>query len=219
MYIIPDSGLASYLTSVELALTNARAHPDIAAALAAVGYDAAVIGQGEALLQTARGLYETQVREYGEQYAATAAFKQALEAADAVYNTHRRLAQLAFKNDLVRRKTLALDERRGRTVTRWLNQATRFYTAILSDDAGVAALGRFNLSRPALEAAHAQVQQVAALKAAQEREKAEAQQATKRRDAAIDALDDWFDDFREVARIALAANPQLLEALQIGAIP
>ena len=52
----------------------------------------------------------------------------------------------------------------------------------------------------------------------QEREKYEAQQATKDRDAALDRLDDWLGDFREVAAIALADQPQQLEALQFGVV-
>jgi hypothetical protein len=48
---------------------------------------------------------------------------------------------------------------------------------------------------------------------------AEAQRATQARDAAIEALDDWLADFRAVARLALEDDPQLLEALQLGAIP
>ncbi len=47
----------------------------------------------------------------------------------------------------------------------------------------------------------------------------EAMTATKERDAAIDALDVWLSEFRTVARIALADNAQMLEALQFGVVP
>jgi hypothetical protein len=70
-----------------------------------------------------------------------------------------------------------------------------------------------------LSAAQAQVEGVASLNNAQEQEKGEAQAATQERDAAIEALDDWLADFRVVARIALEDDPQLMEALHMGAIP
>ncbi|NEP46299.1 MAG: hypothetical protein F6K35_46720, partial [Okeania sp. SIO2H7] len=53
------------------------------------------------------------------------------------------------------------------------------------------------------------------LNAAQEKEKGEAQQATKTRDEALDALDDWLGDFLAIAEVALADKPQLLEALGV----
>jgi len=62
-------------------------------------------------------------------------------------------------------------------------------------------------------------EQTYAVKRAQEKERGEAQDATKQRDAAIAALETWLADFKVVARIALQDTPQLLEALNLGAIP
>ncbi|KAB8141732.1 hypothetical protein F8S13_18500 [Chloroflexia bacterium SDU3-3] len=60
---------------------------------------------------------------------------------------------------------------------------------------------------------------VAALVAAvqrQSKESTQAENAAKARDAAIDELDDWVEDFIKIARLALADNPQLLEALGVA---
>ena len=66
--------------------------------------------------------------------------------------------------------------------------------------------------------AQALVAQVKSLGETQQREKGKAQTATKERDAAIDALDEWLSEFRTVAKIALEDNAQMLEALQFGTV-
>jgi hypothetical protein len=43
----------------------------------------------------------------------------------------------------------------------------------------------------------------------------EAQQSTKDRDEALDRMEDWFADFKAIARIALEDKPQLLEKMGI----
>ena len=210
--------LANYFSGVDLVLTNVLAHPEIAAAFTGVGYDGPVIQSGRDLLDTARGLYLAQITEYGEQYAATQELNDAWQTADNLYTRHRQFAGILFKDDPLRAKTLALNEPKKYSFTGWLDQALRFYAAALSDPEIISALGRFLITQEQLEEGQALVQQAAALDQAQECEKAEAQQATRDRDAAIDVLNEWLAVFRQVARIALANEPQLLEALQLGAI-
>jgi hypothetical protein len=77
-------------------------------------------------------------------------------------------------------------------------------------------LAHFKVTREHLKQGLTMVEQVAALKALQEREKTAAQNATKDRDAAVDTLSEWLTPFRAVARIALAHIPQHLETLQLG---
>ncbi len=207
-----------FLSQARLAIHNARHTPDILAALSAFGYDEARLQEGAALLAEAESLHARQVKEYGEQYQATAALNQARQAAEGRYNTHRRLARIALKGEPERQKAIKLQESRKRSLSGWLQQASVFYANTLGDAEVLAGLARFNVTQADLEAAQAAVQQVADLDAAQEREKSEAQRATKERDAALDALGDWLADMKEVARIALADDAQMLEALQFDVV-
>jgi hypothetical protein len=99
----------------------------------------------------------------------------------------------------------------------WLGGGLLFYTNVLQDGATLAALARFNVTPADLAAGLARLEQVVELKGEQERRKYEAQQATQARDAALGALKVWMREFGVVARIALAATPQHLEALQLKA--
>ncbi len=59
---------------------------------------------------------------------------------------------------------------------------------------------------------------VATLNAAQEKRISEAQRATRERNTALDALEDWYIEFRELSRIVLMDDPQYLEALGLGIV-
>ena len=213
-----SSSLSDFFAEATTLLTNAQEHSEISAALDAFGYDAAALAEGQALLDTARGLYDAQIREYGEQHAATQTLDDATKAADKVYAAHRRLAKIAFKGDAQRKTDLHLNERKPEAFNPWYEQARHFYTALLADADAQTQLARYKVTLESIQTAQAQVEQVMSLKNTQEKEKGEAQEATQQRDAAIAALDEWLGDFRVVARIALEDTPQLMEALKMGTI-
>ncbi|MGL1889802.1 MAG: hypothetical protein OCD76_25030, partial [Reichenbachiella sp.] len=48
-----------------------------------------------------------------------------------------------------------------------------------------------------------------------QKETGETQEATLVRDETVDALQEWYGDFRSVAKIALEEKPQMLEALGV----
>ncbi|MCP4429147.1 MAG: hypothetical protein GY803_32070 [Chloroflexi bacterium] len=207
----------SRLQLARLGIENGQSVPEIAAALAVYGFDAAKMQIGADLLTAAVDLHAVQKQEYSEQYAATSALNEARAAADKVYSTHRKLAKLALRDEPEAQKALLLHERKKGALDPWLGQAGIFYKNALGNQEALTALGRYNITTELLTAAQAAVVQVAHLNAAQEQERSEAQRATQERDAALDALHEWYSEFRALARIALADDPQLLEALGIVA--
>ena len=214
-----NTSFSDFFSAAALVITNAQAHPEIAAALDAFGYDAAALQEGQTLLDTARGLYDAQIKEYGEQHAATQAFLAASKQADKTYAAHRRLAKIAFKADAQRKTDLHLNERKPQVFNPWYEQARHFYTALLADTEAQTQLARYKVTLEAIQAAQAQVEATFALKSAQEKEKGEAQESTQQRDAAMEALEEWLSDFKVVAQIALEDTPQLLEVMKLGVIP
>ncbi|MBC8334073.1 MAG: hypothetical protein H8E29_02305 [Anaerolineales bacterium] len=211
-----NTSFPDFFAGAALVLSNSREQPEIAASLDVFGYDAVVIQTGQALLDTARGLYDAQIKEYGEQHAATQTFLEASAQADKAYAAHRRLARIAFKSDPQRGTDLHLNDRKPRAFNPWYEQARHFYSALLADTAAQTQLARYKITPEKIQSAQALVEETFALNSAQEAGKGESQDATQQRNTAIKALDEWLGDFRVVARIALADTPQLLEALFPG---
>ena len=217
MIAYKTGNIDNYLQQVRLAIQNGQT-ADIAAALAVYGYDAAKLSAGTPLLAAAEALQAVQKKEYSEQYSATTTLGNAWKAADKTYATHRKLAKLALRDDPDGQKALMLHEHKAKTLNPWLGQAGVFYKNLLESDDLLAAMAVYNITAQMLTDARDAVVQVAGFNGDQEREKSEAQKATKTRDAALDALDVWYSEFRTLARIALEDDPQQLEALGLGTV-
>ena len=203
------------LAAAELALTNARSDSDLAGPLAEFGYDAERLAAGWGLYETAAAAQQRFTQEYGEQFAASDAFTTAQEVAQANYMRYVKVARVALKDERGAAAKLALDGPRKRSLAGWLAQARQFYANAQADAEVLAALGQFGVTAEKLAAGQAQVDAVEALAAAQKKETGEAQQATQKRDGALEALDGWMSDFVAIARIALEENPQWLEKMGV----
>ncbi|MEL7359335.1 MAG: hypothetical protein AAFN40_22615 [Cyanobacteria bacterium J06560_6] len=79
----------------------------------------------------------------------------------------------------------------------------------------MAGFAQYGITAQKLKAAQAKVTDLAAASALQKKRKGEAKSATEKRDHCLAELHDWLSDFRAVAKIALAEDPQPLEALSI----
>jgi len=202
------------LAASQLALANAVSNAEIGALLALFGYDAARIAQGQALYDAAQASQVAQKQEYGEQYAASQSFETAWQTANQTYAQLVKIARVAFNNDPNAATALGIAGRRKPTYSGWLEQSQQFYLTALANAGFQTEMARFGVTLQKLQDGKALVDAVVAAKQAQGTETAEAQQATKTRDAALEALDAWMSDFIAIARIALEGT-QLSEALGI----
>lgn len=209
----PKTSEAALLEQYRVALENAENQPQIAAALAAVGYDAGVITQGKDLLAQTRTAYDTNKTEDDETSAAYNDFKTKKQELAKTYATHRKKAKVVFRNQPVIAEQLAITGSLPGAYVTWLETVKKFYSAALADTDIQSALSTLKLNPDDLNAANAMVAQVEAARAEYLKEKGESQDATKNKDAAFAQMDSWMSDFYAVARIALEDHPQLLEAL------
>lgn len=203
------------LNEAEIFIGNALAVPEIREAFARARRDEAYFQEGKSLLDAARRLTRKQVDEYGDQYKATAALEAVREQARAVYMRHLRMARLLFRDDVDAYKDLRLNGRRSERLSIWIEQAARFYDNLLADQAFLDRMAAFGVEEDELRTGRAMVDEVVRAMEVQDREESEAQEATLRRDEALDALSEWMRLTRGLAPILLADNPQKLEALGI----
>jgi hypothetical protein len=205
--------LDAQLAAAQLAIGNALSDAEIQAPLSTLGYNAARLQAGRALYDNAMALHTAQRAEYGEQMAATVAFRSAWEGVRTAFMRHLKLARLALVQHPEAATALALYDRRQATWVGWAAQARLFYENLLARPDWVAALASYGQTEASLQGGRALLESAEAANQAQEREKGEARNATLERDVALDALDDWMVEFRAVARIAFADDVRQLDKL------
>lgn len=204
--------IVDFLAASKTALINA-ALPNIAPKLAGIGYTAAEITQKLQDIETIETLNENQKKEYGEQYKATEILNKTVATLTATYMSHLTYARVVFKKDVGAQTALGLNGDRKRTFSGLKAQALLLYNGVLKNADYKAALATRGITEAQLLAQQAGFNSLDDLKADQKQETGEAQTATKLRDAAYDAFEDWMSDFKTLAIEALSDSPQLREQL------
>ena len=205
------------LSSAEIFIDNMQRFPAVRDAFAGVGRGEEYVQEGRQLLEEARRLCQQQLDMYGDQYDASSKLARAREAVHDQYMAHLELARVLFEEDIDAQADLVLRGERRQAFKDWVVQTRTFYEKLLSSDERLAQMATLMITREDLEAAQAQVEAVAAARSEQQGEMSEAQDATERRDEALDRLNDWVSQNRRIARVLLRKNPQHLEALGIRA--
>ncbi len=205
----------SKLLFAQNAIRNAQNYEEIKSALSTYGYDDARLKEGDALYTRAAGLQVSQVKEYGDQFAATDALDLAKAIANKTYMEHIKIARIAMQGDRGTGTSLKLTGIRKVTLSAWLDQTRTFYANALGSSEVIAAMGRFGITREKLETGQELVNEVERKLNSQLMEKGEAQNATQVRDEAFEELQDWMGDFIVICRIALDDRSQYLEILGI----
>jgi hypothetical protein len=200
------------LTLGSRVLDNAQSAP-ILDAMGGVGYDEAAFQQGQALLDAFAQAVQVRQSEAGAQLSATDALNDAWDAFHSqTYMPHVTIARLVFDDEGTQRR-LGITGDRPDAFDAYIQEARRFYDTLVGDPTLQQAMATRGVDEAAVTAAIADLDQLEALDRTQEREKSEAQQATRVQNDARRAFADWLSDFQKFARVALADTPDLLEQL------
>lgn len=207
--------ISKFLLSAQTMIENALADEEIKQTLAAYGYTAEILTVGKKLYEKVAVLQNTRKREYGEQVAATAELNESRKQAKLLYMKTLKIARVALKEKVKADKAVMLYGARKRSFSSWFEQAQAFYANLICDDEFMSILSAYGYSPEKLEQEFAFINKVFAKHLIQKKETGEAQEATVIRDNALDDLIAWISDFKAVARVAFAENPQQLEKLGI----
>jgi len=196
-----------------LALENARKNPQIKAAIAQYGYNDTRLQEGEDKLDAAEQWQQQQKDLYVHK--AELSRQLALDEQELVtqYTNHLTIARFAFRDDEAWQNTLQLNGARIKVRAGKLQQIRTFYRRLTPP--AINTLKKFGAVTEEVTQAQAMADALVDVLSNRQNKVAEAQQATQFRNQTLEAWDIWFDKFSRVAEVALADQPQLLEALSV----
>ena len=207
---MPNKKIIAQLENAWMAIEGALNDKEIIKVLKPYGYTRQEILKGKALLEDTYALHNDRSVKFSLQRDATDHFNKARTEAYNIYIHHVQVARLVVPPDRTRYPLLQLNGIRKRTFTEWLSQAWAFYqnVSLIAEE-----LARQGVTQEELEQAAAMVEAVAAARVQQNARRSKVQQSKEERDAALEALHVWMEDFLRTVRFAFAKNPQQLEAL------
>lgn len=199
--------LLRYGTAISLALTDET----LEGPLAEYGYDKERLREGEAVFNRAQELYTLQTRALDKRKISVYQFNEAWKEAKTTYSDLLTIARMAFKNDTSSWEQLNLGGRRGRSFSKWLQNANNFYSNILSTPEILKAFKHYNIPPKKIRDGFSLVEKTEKADAHREKMKAEAKEAAEQRDQAFVEMRHWMSDLINVAKLALGKTSQLLE--------
>jgi len=206
---------AQLLENYQLALSNAETNPEIAATMALFGYDAVKIAEGKAVLASTHQAYNFNKQEDQESLESRVNFLTLFNQVFAIYKLNRRKAKVVFRKDAVAYSNLLLTGQMPRNYAKRLDLMSLFYERIQANLDIQTQLARLAITPEEIVAALAALVEVQAAHNTYQNEIGESQDATKIKNAAFEAIEDWMNEFYAVSKIAMEDHPQLLESLGV----
>lgn len=202
------------LENYRVALTNVVNQTEIAEAFDEIGYDSEVIAQGQQLLDKAVEIFNFNKQEDNETIASRAVFDNKRTEVKKMYSLDRKKTKVVFRNDPVILKQLGLTGSVPQAYSAWVARMKVLYKTG-SDLTGQlqASLARLKITPEVFQYGLNEIEELESARANYLKEIGESQDATKAKDAALEAIDEWMMDFYAVAKIAMEDKPQLLESL------
>jgi hypothetical protein len=195
-----DQDVANLITEIKQMIGAAQGDAALGALLAARGYNAAKLDEGQRLQAAAQDAFNARQTAMAAQKQAASAQADAESAARQSYTDFRKIARTIFTAP-ADQSALGLTGEIPRDAQKFITTARASYTAAQS--APYAALAGYGFPAEALAALDAFSNAAQAQNAAA----AQAVKATADRDAAVDALKQWNKQFKSVAAVALRGQP------------
>ena len=206
----------NFILKSKVALTNVETQPEIAKEMGELSYDAAKIAEGKSLAAAAEKSLGEQTKEKNEETAASKTFKNDKARIETLYKNHRKKAQFAMMDDPNALNELKLNVGTSTLYSRWRDEVHNFYTVVSGNENYTKLLTASKVNPKELEEMKTLLPQMDAAYSTYYRESGESQEATRKKNLALGALEEYMRRFWRAADIALEDVPQLKEALMKG---
>ena len=208
-----DQVIANDITDAQQVIETAKTDAELKPLLEDKGYDAAEMDKGAVLQSAAQAAYNGRQKASGKQKEATALAIAVEKSARVTYSDFRETARALYAEEADVAK-LGLKGKVPADLQKFITAARASYSGA-KDEPYASRLAKRGF-KPADNAnAEAQLKALATADAEQETAIADAQQATKERDAAYEALMAWMNEFKRIARVALRDKPTLARKLKL----
>ena len=213
--VLVNVSIEERLESARIKLGNARNDKVIGPLMLPMGYDEVRWSEGEALYKNAFDLNLKQKQNYGDRFYITEKMQTEWNRLNRVVSGHVAIARVALDGEpSLQKKTGILGERQSSWYG-WFSQVGMLYYNALEAPEVLAALASYGLSVETLTATLAEIEALRGQRDSQNIKTGEAENLTKERDAALDALESWVSKMVRIAKVVLVDSPQLLEKLGI----
>jgi hypothetical protein len=215
--ILTNREIEELIGETELNLGASLRNPKIKSYLLNYKYDETKLAVGQSLLQETKSFYQKRITEGGSQLVATSLLEKAIEEFKPVYNEHLTLGRLILKHQPEKMARFSISGERRNDFTGYVLQAENFYETVIADEEMLTQYDGLGITKENLENGLAMITAIREANFHQEGAKSAAQAATFDRNHVVSKLADWASDFRVILKLALAPEPQLLEAAGIVA--
>lgn len=198
------------------ALQLSRDQPRLKSFFESYGYGQEKLDEGLSLLQETVDADQAKKDKKNDQRTATRAFNKAWKIARRSLSFCISAARLAFRDSLETLGLLELKGKRRDTVFRgWGAHATVFYKKTLASVDMQTELAKYNVTAESLQAGQQYLTAAMTAENTKLNKKAEAESATRFKQAKYDRLMDWMRDYYQIVDVALKSYPELKEQLGI----
>ncbi|PKQ61555.1 hypothetical protein BZG02_15305 [Labilibaculum filiforme] len=206
---------SKFLERTRIALSNAESHPDIKAALLAFGIDDAKFAEGWAVYNKAKSIWELNAKEGAETSLASNTYSRKYNEVTAKFKRHRDLTRILCTKDPDVLIELGIKGHLPGQYNEYFDLMKLFYTTIAGNAVIQAKLAVIKLTPELAADCLAALDTLLVLRSNFDKEMGESQATTELKNAALNELSDWMDDFDILAKLAFYDTPQRLEVLGV----
>jgi hypothetical protein len=203
--------IAQQLHEAQVMIDNSLRDPQIQERVAAFGFPVGKLNAAKALFEAAQAAVNLQILKSGAQQQSTSSLAEAEVSARDAYRALAKVARAVFIKDKGQLTVLGLTGREPDSFAGFLAAA---YT-LFNNAANLSVLAEYGYDAAKLQTERGKIAALDDANLRQESAKGAAQQSTEERDAALQALHNWVSQYRQIARVALRDQKQLLESIGI----